>query len=154
MKKASILFQTAVMATLLGLAPSLLACPDLQGSYQLAGTEAYVYLQKQHNDYAVVVKGEDGVLSALPVISIPDEARQKEQIPECAVLIKLLGLFMHADKNQSFSVTNQSQEYLNKKKPGTDYVIMVMSGFYSDVIGVNKIASTLPEDVLKTFSHP
>ena len=93
-------------------------------------------------------------MSALPVISVPQEDRKEQQIPECALIIQQLGMFMPAEKGQSFNVTTQSQEYISKKTPGTDYVIMVMSGFYSDVIGVNKTAVTLPAEALNALSQP
>ncbi len=152
MKRIAYCFLSVSLLT--GALPSF-ACPELQGTYQLAGTQAFLYLQKQQQDnYTVLFKDEDGERSILPAIAMSEEDRKEGKIPECALVIPELGMFMPSNKDQSYNVTAQSQESVSTKTPGTEYVIMVMAGFYSDVIGVNKTEASLPDDVLQAFSQP
>lgn len=91
------------------------ACPELQGSYKVE-QRADLYIQKQSDDsYLAMVESEDHQPQFLSVIR-PEAKELKEQgYPECTAIIKGLGLLMPSDKNKTYQVTSESQNYQTGK---------------------------------------
>lgn len=128
------------------------ACPELQGSYKIEG-HTDLYIQKQSdNGYLAMVESENRRPNFMPIIVPEKEKLREESFPECSVIIKGAGLLMPSDKNKTYSVTSESQNYLTEKKPGTPFVIMYMAGFQSDVFGVEKISDNIPSSIADIYS--
>ncbi|GKX56206.1 hypothetical protein SOASR030_23180 [Leminorella grimontii] len=127
------------------------ACPELQGSYKIEG-QTDLYIQKQSDSsYLAMVESANRQPNFMPVIVPEKEQLREESFPECTVIIKGAGLLMPSDKNKTYSVSSESQNYLTEKKPGTPFVIMYMAGFQSDVFGVEKISDDIPSSIVDIY---
>lgn len=141
-----------ILGSLLLIVPVFVyACPELQGSYKVE-QRADLYIQKQSDgSYLAMIESEDHQPQFLSVIR-PEAKELKEQgYTECTAIIKGLGLLMPSDKNKTYQVTSESQNYQIGKKPGTPFVIMYMAGFQSDVFGVDKISETIPQAAVDRY---
>ncbi len=126
-------------------------CPDIQGSYKI---EKYVvfYIQKQsEGDYLAMVQSGEKSTDFLTATVLKKQYLEEEKHSECAVIIECMGLLMPAYKDEKYSVSAGSQNYITEKKRETPLVILFMAGFQSIVFSVDRTSNTLPPSVLTAY---
>ncbi|PSH15267.1 hypothetical protein B7R74_17870 [Yersinia pseudotuberculosis] len=128
-------------------------CPDIQGSYKIE-KNVDLFIQKQADgDYLAMVQLNNEKPEFLPMIISTKQQLKDEKYSECTVMIQKLGLLMPSDKNKKHSVSAGSQNYMSKKAIDTPLIILFMSGFQSDVFGVEKISNKLPPAVTIAYAN-
>ncbi|WP_058970798.1 hypothetical protein [Type-D symbiont of Plautia stali] len=127
------------------------SCPDMQGSYKIEGS-ADLYIKRNAAGEYMAIVGSDDSLQFVTVITVDKDDLERENFPECSIILQGAGILIPSDKEKTYSVLAQSQNYTTERKPGTPFVLMVMSGFYSDAFGVDKTAATLPAEISERFS--
>ncbi len=128
-------------------------CSDIQGSYKIE-KNADLFIQKQTNgDYLAMVQSNNEKPEFLPVTIPTKQQLEVEKYSECTVMIQELGLLMPSDKNKKYSVSAESQNYMSEKEIDTSLIILFMSGFQSDVFGVEKTSNELPPAVTIAYAN-
>ena len=117
------------------------ACPSLVGTYKIEAWDEsqQLVIQKDKKLYSVAIVDTAGNKEMLTVIDVPKEEIKKEALLKCAIMVQGLGIIKKVDKGAEFNVTAQSQNYLNKRIASTGYIIYVASGFFSDIINLEKL---------------
>ena len=117
------------------------ACPSLVGTYKIEAWDEsqQLVIQKDKKLYSVAIVDTAGNKEMLTVIDVPKEENKKEVLLKCAIMVQGLGIIKKVDKGAEFNVTAQSQNYLNKRIASTGYIIYVASGFFSDIINLEKL---------------
>lgn len=117
------------------------ACPSLAGTYIIeAGDNTnQLIIQKDKGAYTVSIRNIEGDQEQLPVIDSAATSKEEEPLFKCAILVEGMGIVKKVDKGTEFSVTAESQNYMTKRVASTGYIIYVASGFYSNIINLEKI---------------
>ncbi|HCC0889990.1 TPA: hypothetical protein M4K80_003566 [Salmonella enterica] len=119
------------------------SCPSMEGTYQVEGSPYKFYIQHtndKNKTYKLIFEAENDRYIEKTSMSISEEQRKKERLPECALLIPEVGMLMKAEKGEKIDVLNQSQNYTNQKTLTGDYVLWVFGGFSVDAININKLS--------------
>lgn len=127
------------------------SCPDMQGSYKIENI-ADLYIKKKFTGGYMAMVASNDSSQFIPVIAVDKEDLERENISECSLILQGAGVLTPSDKQKNYNVTATSQNYTTERKPGTSFVLMVMAGFQSDVLGVDKISETLPAEISERFS--
>lgn len=139
------------MLTGCGTKSTNVSCPDMQGSYKIENS-ADLYIKKNDaGEYMAMISSDDSS-QFFPVITVEKDDLERENIPECSIILEGAGVLIPSDKEKNYSVISQSQNYTTEHKPGTPFVLMVMSGFYSNIFGVDKTTGTLSDEISERFS--
>ncbi|MEG0869686.1 MAG: hypothetical protein RSD49_16480 [Hafnia sp.] len=143
-KKSILLF---ISLGLPGLVHSM--CPTMDGTYQIEGAPYQFFIQHAENKssgYTIKFEKENNQFVEIQSMNVDAKQREKEHIPECALLIPQFGMLMKVKKGDEINVLSQFQNYMNKKVLTSDYALMVFSGFSSNAISVNKISDQVLMD--------
>lgn len=124
-------------------------CPTMDGTYQIEGAPYQFFIQSAENKnagYTIKFEKENNQFVEIHSMNVDAKQREKEHIPECALIIPQIGMLMKVKKGDEINVLSQSQNYTNKKTLTSDYALMIFSGFYSNAINVNKISDKILMD--------
>lgn len=142
---------TVIMMVICSVGSAFALCSDPQGSYKVENN-VNLYIHKGNNaDYMAIISGTKQS-ERLLVTLLSKEQSKAENLPECSVLIPGVGMLMPSEKGKTYHVTAESQNYLTERKTNTPFVLLVMSGFQSDIYGVDKTSDTLPKNILSEFN--
>lgn len=142
---------TVIMMVICSVGSAFALCSDPQGSYKVENN-VNLYIHKENNsDYMAIISGTKQS-ERLLVTLLSKEQSKAENLPECSVLITGVGMLMPSEKGKTYHVTAESQNYLTERKTNTPFVLLVMSGFQSDIYGVDKTSDTLPKNILSEFN--
>lgn len=139
---ASLKTQWLFFILLFGSLHTWAACPSLVGTYRIeAGDNTQqLVIQQDKKLYSVSIVDTAGNKEVLTVIDVPkEEIKKEEPLLKCAILVQGLGIIKKVDKGAEFNVTAESQNYLNKRIASTGYIIYIASGFYSEIINLEKL---------------
>ncbi|WP_353613188.1 hypothetical protein [Mangrovibacter phragmitis] len=153
-KKINSLLFTPVIFMLAGCAmqEAKSSCPELEGSYEIENSAEF-YIQKQSNgEYTAMIVTDGDPTEFMPIFIPTKKQLVDENLPECSVILQGAGVLMPSDKNKTYHVTAQSQNYLTERKLDTPLVLMVAAGFQSDVYGVVKTSDVLSKEITSIFS--
>lgn len=139
------------MLTGCGTKSTNVSCPDMQGSYKIENSTDLYIKKNNTGEYMAMISSDDSS-QFLPAITVEKNDLERENVPECSIILEGAGVIIPSDKEKTYSVISQSQNYTTEHKPGTPFVLMVMSGFYSDVFGVDKTTATLSDEISERFS--
>ncbi|KEY56979.1 hypothetical protein [Serratia sp. DD3] len=141
----------SVIITGCGIKSAGTACPPLQGTYKVEDN-GFIYIKKQYVDeYVAAITVAESSPQVLAVMIPKKEDLIRDQLPECSVILKGIGLLAPTNKDKTYNVSDVSQNYSSERKIDTPLVLMVMAGFQSNVYGVVKVSDTLSETALSAF---
>lgn len=141
--------QLLLLTGLLLISQPLLACPDMQGSYETENGGTKLYLQKNSNEtWLAAIDIADYPLTTKKAVFVSEKDRNEQPyqaLPECTLLIEGFGYLIPHVKGQVYHLHFDSRDF---EKVFNNAYILKLSDAPSENIGVNKTASTLPENVL------
>ncbi|MGK7245119.1 hypothetical protein ACSPAH_04970 [Buttiauxella agrestis] len=136
-----------------GISSPLLACPDMQGSYNTENNGTQIYLHNnglQKLNAVIDIPGHP--LQAKTAVFVSEEDRNAQPyqaLPECTLSIDGFGYLLPHMKGKIFRLHFDSQDY--EKVFNTDYILK-LSDIPAENIGVNKTASTIPDKALTALN--
>ena len=146
--------QLIILSVLLGIAPPLLACPDMQGSYGTENGGIHFYLQTNRiKEFKAVIDIADYPLTIRSAVFFSEEDRHAQPyqaLPDCTLSIDGFGYLLPHNKGQILRLHFDSQDF--EKIFNTSYILK-LSDAPSENLGVNKTSLIIPDKILTTLNN-